>query len=87
MKKYELNGLGEQWTWEASSEEEATKMLICAVMGRHHSIEEYERYCNDVGYDSDIEWREVEEEDDECCACHSGCNSCLGFTERDFFYA
>ena len=59
MKRYELNGLGEEWIFDAESEEEATSLLIIAVLGRHTTIEEYERYCEDVSTNPQIEWKEV----------------------------
>lgn len=59
MKKFELNGLGKGWVWEANNEKEATSMYIYEVCGSN-SLKEYISYCHDVHVDPAIIWREVE---------------------------
>lgn len=65
MKKYMLNGLGNDWIYEAENEEEATKQFIDGV-GGFSTVEEYEKYCiEDLQCEPEIEWEEVTETEDE----------------------
>lgn len=59
MKRYELNGLGDEWVFEANSEEEATKNFIWDIC-RAKTIEQYNEYCREVNVNSEIKWEEKE---------------------------
>jgi len=59
MNKYELNGLGPIWVWEADSEEEATKIFLSEQGFK--SEEAFIKYLTeDVGVkDAVISWKKV----------------------------
>ena len=58
MKRFELCGLGEDWIWEAETEEEATLMYIKDVCNAK-TVEAYEEYMNSIDQDPTIDWKEV----------------------------
>ena len=64
MKKFELNGLGKEWIFLGESEEDCTRQLIESVVGANN-VEEYQRYCKDVGVSEEINWKQLEIEDIE----------------------
>lgn len=55
--RYELNGLGEEWIWEADSQEDATNKYLKELGG--YTLETYEEYCMTTGVDPELTWQEV----------------------------
>lgn len=59
MKKFELNGMGESWIYEAHSEQDATLKYLDDIIGSNDE-RQYIDYCESIGVDSRIEWKEIE---------------------------
>lgn len=64
MRKFELNDLGPDWTYEARDEVEASLVFINAVLKgssekRTATLEEYIEYCEEIGMDAELKWREI----------------------------
>lgn len=60
MKKWELNGLGKNYVYEANDPIEATMQLMQEICGAK-TVAEYCAYCDSVGVTSKIEWTEYTE--------------------------
>lgn len=65
MKRYELNGLGAEWIYEAEDEEDATAIylgeLIHGSSNKRGTIEELQALCDSVENQSylEIKWSRV----------------------------
>jgi len=61
MKTYELNSLGSEFRWKATSEENATLDFIHQVCGAK-TLDDYKKYCVDLNVNDTLEWKEITRE-------------------------